>query len=46
LKEKREKKHLFIYGVTESSKTILADKKAEEEQKLESIFNAIGKREV
>ena len=42
----REKKHLFIYGVTESSKTILADKKAEEEQKLESIFNAIGKREV
>jgi len=39
-------KNLFIYGVTESSETTLADKKAEEEQKLESIFTAIGKREV
>jgi hypothetical protein len=44
-REKR-KKNLFIYGVTESSKTTLADKKAEEEEKLESIFTAIGKREV
>jgi hypothetical protein len=40
------KKNLIIYGVTESTKITLTKKKAEDEQKLESILTAIGKSEV
>ena len=44
-REKR-KKNLIIYGITESNKSTLIEKKAEDEQKLESIFTAIGKSDV
>ena len=45
-KREKRKKNLIIYSVTESNKTTLIEKKAEDEQKLESIFTAIGKSDV
>lgn len=44
-REKR-KKNVIIYGVPESTKEILSEKKAEDEQQIKNVFEFIGKSEV
>ncbi len=42
----RRKKNVIIYGVPESKKEILADKKAEDEAKINEILSTIGKSDI
>ena len=44
-REKR-KKNVIIYGVPESSKEVLAEKRAEDEQNIKGILDSIGKSEI
>jgi hypothetical protein len=44
-REKR-KKNVIIYGVPESTKVVLTEKKAEDEQKIKEIFTFIGNSDV
>jgi len=42
----RRRKNVIIYGVPESTKVVLTDKKAEDEQKIKEIFSFIEKSDV
>ena len=41
--KERTKKNVIIYGIPESKKEFLTDKKADDGKKIKEIFNVIGR---